>query len=68
MSEIEPTDRGHAGQGTLEERDAYEPPRIVVLGTVVELTSGGGAGGGDAGCVSSALAAQGREGSAKRVG
>ena len=44
MNEIESTDSDHAREGTLEERDAYEPPRIVSLGTVDELTSGGAGG------------------------
>jgi hypothetical protein len=60
VSEIASTDRDHAGEGTLEERDAYEPPRIVVLGTVIELTSGGAGAAGDLDGTSSALAARGR--------
>jgi hypothetical protein len=60
MSEIASTDRDHAGEGTLEEHDAYEPPRIVVLGTIVELTSGGAGAAADTDSLSSVCAARGR--------
>jgi hypothetical protein len=62
MSDIESTDSDHAREKTLEERDAYEPPRIVVLGTIIELTSGGGGGPGDTNSISTADAARGRGG------
>jgi hypothetical protein len=60
MSEIESTHRDHASDETRAEHEAYEPPRITSLGTVGELTSGGGGGPGDVDSVSNAVAAQGR--------
>jgi hypothetical protein len=60
MSEIESTDRRHPDDGTLEGREAYEPPRITSLGTVLELTGGASGGTGDVTGISNASAAKGR--------
>jgi hypothetical protein len=60
MTEIESTDRDHVRDGKPGEREAYEPPRITSLGTVDELTTGGGGGPGDADSISNAPAAKGR--------
>jgi hypothetical protein len=49
MSDTESQDR-HAAPP--EELESYEPPRIETLGTVAELTTGTGAGGGDTDTIS----------------
>jgi hypothetical protein len=52
MSETKSRDREKVGGRQLEDLEAYEPPRIVALGSFVELTSGSGGGSGDTGQVS----------------